>query len=142
IPLNDRGELLSIGGKNSDLKGWSPQNVSSNSGETWSPSVSSPFPPLGTAQRPTLIRLASGNLLFASDSYMHKLNRPPPAGWKYGDSCFVAVSTNNGSSWHIKPLPVQIPQHQRTNHPSLGYTTARQAPNGVIHLLTSVTLPG
>ena len=142
VPLDDRGNLLSIGGKNSDVNGWSPMNVSSNSGATWSPSVQSPFPPLGTAQRPTLIRLASGNLFFASDSYMHKLNRPAPAGWKFGDSCFVALSTNNGSSWHIKPLPVALPQHQRTNHPSLGYTTARQAPNGVIHLLTTTTLPG
>jgi hypothetical protein len=88
-----------------------------------------------------LIRLASGNLLFVSDSYMHKLDKPAPAGWKIGDSCFVALSTNNGASWRIKPLPVQIPQHQRTNHPSLGYVTARQAPNKVIHILTTVTLP-
>jgi hypothetical protein len=96
---------------------------------------------LGTAQRPSLIRLASGNLLYAGDSYMHKLDRPPPVGWKFGDNCFVALSTNNGVSWHIKPLPVQLPAHHRTNHPSLGYVTARQAPSGVIHLLTTVTLP-
>jgi antitoxin component YwqK of YwqJK toxin-antitoxin module len=141
VPLDDRGNLLSIGGKNSATNGRSPQNVSTNWGATWSDNAPSPFPPLGTAQRPSLIRLASGNLLFASDSYMHKLNQPPPAGWKYGDNCFVALSTNNGASWHIKPLPVQLPQYHRTNHPSLGYVTARQAPNGVIHLLTTVTLP-
>jgi hypothetical protein len=141
MPLDERGHLLSIGGKNSSTNGWSPQNVSTDWGATWSSSVPSPFPPLGTAQRPSLIRLASGNLLFASDSYMHKLDRPPPAGWKYGDQCFVALSTNNGASWLVKTLPVQLPAHHRTNHPSLGYVTARQAPNGVIHLLTTVTLP-
>jgi hypothetical protein len=141
VPLDDAGNLLSIGGKNSSVDGWSPQNLSTNWGATWSSNAPSPFPPLGTAQRPSLIRLASGNLLFASDSYMHKLDRPPPAGWKLGDNCFVALSTNNGASWHIKPLPVQIPAHHRTNHSSLGYVTARQAPNGVIHLLTTVTLP-
>jgi hypothetical protein len=141
MPLDDKGTLLSIGGKNSDLNGWSPQNISTNWGATWSSATPSPFPPLGTAQRPTLIRLASGNLLFASDSYLHKLNRPPPSGWNHGDRCFVALSTNNGASWRIKTLPVQLPAHHRTNHPSLGYVTARQAPNGVIHLLTTVTLP-
>jgi hypothetical protein len=44
-------------------------------------------------------------------------------------------------SWHIKPLPVQLPGHQRTNHPTLGYVTVRQAANGVIHILTTVTQP-
>jgi len=141
MPLDDAGNLLSIGGKNASVDGWSPQNVSTNWGATWSSNAPSPFPPLGSAQRPSLIRLASGNLLLATDSYLHKLNRPPPEGWNYDDNCVVALSTNNGTSWHIKPLPVQIPAHHRTNHPSLGYCTVRQAPNGVIHLLTTVTLP-
>jgi hypothetical protein len=141
VPLDDKGTLLSIGGKNSDVNGWTPQNVSTNWGETWSASVASPFPPLGTAQRPSLIRLASGNLLLVTDSYMHKLKKSPPAGWQFGNDCIVALSTNNGVSWHIKPLPVQLPQYHRTNYPALGYTTARQAPNGVIHVLTTVTLP-
>src|SRR5262245_35037254 len=141
VPLDERGNLLAIGGKNSSVNGWSPQNVSTNWGATWSSSIASPFPTLGTAQRPSLIRLASGNLFFATDSYLHKLDRPPPHGWKYGDRCVVALSTNNGATWHIKALPVQLPGHQRTNHPTLGYVTARQAPNGVIHLLTTVSLP-
>ena len=65
MPLDDKGNLLSIGGKNSDVNGWMPQNVSTDWGATWSESKPSPFPPLGSAQRPSLIRLASGNLLFA-----------------------------------------------------------------------------
>jgi hypothetical protein len=141
VPLDNRGNLLSIGGKNSSVNGWSPQNVSTDWGATWSSNSPSPFPPLGTAQRPALIRLASGNLLYVADSYLHKADKAPPADWKYGDNCFVAVSTNNGVSWRIKPLPVQLPGHQRTNHPTLGYVTARQAPNGVIHILTTVTQP-
>jgi hypothetical protein len=36
---------------------------------------------------------------------------------------------------------VELPGHERTNHPTLGYVTARQAPNGVIHILTTVTQP-
>jgi hypothetical protein len=141
VPLNDQGNLLSIGGKNSSTNGFSPMNRSSNWGKSWSAATPSSFPPLGTAQRPSMIRLTSGNLLYVGDSYLHKADKPPPADWKFGDSCFVALSTNNGASWHIKPLPVQLPGHQRKNHPTLGYVTARQAPNGVIHLLTTVTQP-
>jgi antitoxin component YwqK of YwqJK toxin-antitoxin module len=141
IPLDNKGNLLSIGGKNSDVNGWSPSNVSTDWGATWSKSTPSPFPPLGSAQRPSLIRLASGHLLFVSDSYLHKFKKAPPEGWEYGDNCIVAISKDNGASWHIKTLPVQIPGHQRIDHPTLGYVTVRQAPNGVIHLLTTVTLP-
>jgi hypothetical protein len=141
VPLDDKGGLFSIGGKNAAVNGWSPQNFSTNWGATWSSNVASPFPPLGTAQRPSLIRLASGNLLYVGESYLHKIDRAAPAGWKFGDRCFVALSTNNGVSWQIKPLPVQLPGNQRTNHPTLGYVTARQAPNGVIHILTTVTQP-
>ena len=141
IPLDDNGTLLSIGGKNADVNGWSPQNISTDWGATWSESEESPFPPLGSAQRPSMIRLNSGNLLFVSDSYKHKAKTPPPTGWVHGNSCFVAISKDNGQSWHVKTLPVQIPAHQRVEYPSLGYVTARQAPNGIIHLLTTVTLP-
>ena len=28
------------------------------------------------------------------DSYLHKIDRAAPAGWKFGDNCFVAISTN------------------------------------------------
>jgi hypothetical protein len=141
VPLDDKGNLLSIGGKNAAVNGWSPQNSSTNWGATWSSNVASPFPSLGTAQRPSLIRLASGNLLYVGESYLHKIDRAAPASWKFGDRCFVALSTNNGASWHIKPLPVQLPGNQRTNHPTLGYVTARQGANGIIHILTTVTQP-
>ena len=141
VPLDDKGTLLSIGGKNAATNGWSPQNISTNFGETWGQSFPSAFPPLGSAQRPSLIKLADGNLLYVGDSYLHKIDRAAPAGWKNGDHTFVALSTNSGASWHIKSLPVELPGHQRTNHPTLGYVTARQAANGVIHILTTVTQP-
>jgi predicted heme/steroid binding protein len=141
VPLDDKGRLLSIGGKNASVNGWSPENISTNYGASWSKSVESPFPPLGSAQRPSLIRLADGNLFFVSDAYLHKLERPPPDGWNFGNGCFVALSTNNGVSWRIKTLPVQLPNHERGTNGTLGYVTARQAPNGVIHVLTTETQP-
>lgn len=142
VPLDDRGTLLSIGGKNASVEGWTPQNISHDWGATWEEATPSPFPPLGSAQRPSIIRLQSGNLLYITDSYLLKKNIPAPEGWAYGDNCVVAVSKDNGKSWHIKPLPVQLPHNGRTAHPSLGYSTVRQAPNGVIHILTSANFPG
>jgi len=141
VPLDDHGDLLSIGGKNASVDGWSPENRSTNWGVSWSASTASPFPPLGSAQRPSLIRLADGNLFFVSDAYLHKLMRPPPAGWQFGNGCFAAISINQGASWHIKPLPVQLPEHERGTNGTLGYVTTRQAPNGVIHILTTETQP-
>lgn len=141
VPLDDHGDLLSIGGKNAAVNGWSPENISTNYGASWSKSAESPFPPLGSAQRPSLIKLADGNLFFVSDAYLHKARRPPPDGWKYGNGCFVALSTNNGISWRIKTLPVQLPSHERGTNGTLGYVTARQAPNGVIQILTTETQP-
>lgn len=141
VPLDDQGGLLSLGGKNASVNGWSPENVSTNFGGSWSKSAASPFPPLGSAQRPSLIRLADGNLFFVSDAWLQKKDQAPPAGWKHGDGCFVAISTNNGTSWRIKPLPVQLPNHQYRKSGTAGYVTARQAPNGVIHILTTETQP-
>lgn len=141
VPLDDKGDLLSIGGKNANVDGWSPESVSSNWGASWSASKASPFPPLGSGQRPSLIRLADGNLFFTSDAFLNKAQRPPPHGWKHGNGCFVAISKDNGASWHIKTLPVQLPNHSRGTNGTLGYVTARQAPNGVIHILTTETQP-
>ena len=141
VPLDERGGLLSIGGKNASVNGWSPENISTNYGASWTTSSASPFPPLGSAQRPSLIRLADGNLFFVSDAYLHKLVRPPPTNWNFGNGAFVALSTNNGTSWRIKTLPVQLPNHERGTNGTLGYVTARQAPNGVIHILTTESQP-
>jgi hypothetical protein len=140
-PLDDLGDLLSIGGKNANVNGWSPENLSTNWGASWNKSVASPFPPLGNAQHPSLIRLANGDLFFVSDAWQQREDQSPPAAWSYGDGCFVAISTNHGDSWHIKPLPVQLPNHIYRKYGTLGYVTAQQAPNGVIHLLTTATQP-
>ena len=141
VPLADQGPLLAIGGKNNSVDHCTPQSVSTNWGATWSTPVAGAFPPLGSAQRPSLIRLANGDLFFVSDAYMHKKEIAPPAGWKHGNDCFVAISTNQGASWRVKPLPVQLPNHEHRHYGTVGYVTARQAPNGVIHVLTTETQP-
>lgn len=142
VPLDDKGTLLSIGGKNASVNGWNPQNISHDWGATWDSPTASPLPPLGTAQRPSMIRLKSGVLLVVGDSYMHKKKIAPPAGWQLGNDCYVGWSKDNGKTWQFKRLPVGLPHQARPVHPSLGYTTVRQAPNGVIHILTSANFPG
>ncbi len=140
IPLDEPGKLLSIGGKNNAVNGWSPVNISTNFGASWSESKASPFPPLGGNQRPSLIRLANGHWFYASDSYIKKSGKSPD-GWEYGQGTFVAISTNNGADWYFKNLPVELPHHEDKHFGTLGYVTARQAPNGTIHLLTTMTQP-
>lgn len=140
IPLAQPGSLISIGGKNASVGGWSPMNSSSDYGRTWSASTASAFPPLGGNQRPCLIRLANGHLLLVSDSYFRKTGQAPE-GFKVGPGCFVAISTNNAQTWHCKPLPVALPHEKDRNFGTLGYATVRQAPNGVIHVLATMTHP-
>ncbi|MCH5312294.1 MAG: exo-alpha-sialidase [Prevotella sp.] len=142
VPLDDKGTLLSIGGKNASIDGWNPQNISRDWGATWEEPTASPLPPLGTAQRPSIIRLSSGVLLVVGDSYMHKKKIAPPTGWQQGNDCYVAWSRDNGNTWKFKRLPVALPHQARPINPSLGYTTVRQAPNGIIHILTSANFPG
>ena len=139
VPLDDKGNLLSIGGKNANVDGWTPQNVSSDWGKTWSESVASPFPQLGSAQRPCMIRLASGNLLLVTDSYLLKYNIFAPEGWEHGNEPVVAISTDNGQTWRMKNIPYGLPHNNRMRaaNSSLGYVTLRQGDDGMIHVLTT-----
>jgi uncharacterized repeat protein (TIGR02543 family) len=152
VPLDTIGQLLSLGGKDTNLDNngvvfkdvaknrYMPQNMSTNWGETWGAATQSPFPWLGGNQRPSMIRLASGNLVMVGDScHIHNPTNPPP-GWAHGNGPYVALSTNNGSSWTIKALPVAL-EHEHRLHKTIGYSTVRQAPNDVIHVLATMTHP-
>jgi len=142
VPLDEKGTLLSIGGKNNNCEGWNPQNISRDWGQTWEQMTPGVIPPEGTAQRPCVIRLQSGKLLVVSDSYQHKKKIAPPSGWNMGNECVVGTSTDNGQNWTFKVLPGTLPQHHRLEHPSLGYVTVRQSDNGMIHVLTTTNYPG
>ncbi len=140
VPLDDSGHLLSIGGKHVAVDGWSPFNVSSDWGATWSESKPSPFPPLGGNQRPSMIRLANGHLCLATDTYERKTGKSPDA-LKMKPGCMVCISTNHGKDWRMKSIPVTLPHEADKRYGTLGYATLAQAPNGVIHLLTTMTQP-
>ena len=132
------GAFLGLGGKSTDLGGYLPQSISRDRGKTWEVSPT-PFAAQGVNQRPSLLRLRSGNLIFAGD-FQKRGDIAPKAITERG--CYVAVSRDDGQSWRIKKLPGAQP-HERfpTNSPTLGYSVLRQGPNGMIHLVTTMNQP-
>jgi hypothetical protein len=129
-----------MGGKSTDIAGYMPKVISRDGGRTWERSKS-PFPALGVNQRPSLLRLRSGRLLFAGD-FQKRGNAAPKEVTERG--CYVALSDDDGATWRIKKLP-GAQRHERfqaeKDPATLGYSVARQAPNGMIHLITSMTAP-
>jgi hypothetical protein len=137
VPLDQTGRVLSIGGKDCGINGYMPQNISTNWGATWEAPTPTPFPPCGSGQRPSVSRLASGKLVMVGDA---GTGGNPPPGWTNGPAPYVALSADNGATWHIKPLPVAL-KKIGNQFATIGYTTVRGAPNGLIHVVSSLTTP-
>ncbi len=136
VQLKD-GRILGMGGKNSHLDGFMPQAISADGGRTYALSKT-PFSALSSGQRPSILRLASGRLFMAGDYYPSK--RIPKAASITEEGSYVALSDDDGATWHLKHLPGNYSVQR--GKPSVGYSVARQAPNGVIHLITSCNHPG
>ncbi len=113
------GSLMGYGGKNSNIDGFMPKAVSTDGGKTYTNSKTA-FTPLGGGERPSIIRLASGRLFFVADT------KPR------GSGAYVAVSDDDGATWHQRNLP---------NVDTVGYVTATQGFNGLIHVVTSKSKP-
>ncbi|MHC4865965.1 MAG: exo-alpha-sialidase [Planctomycetota bacterium] len=137
VPLDDSGTLLSIGTKNGNINGFMPQMKSYNWGASWTDASATIFAPVSSNQRGSMIRLANGKLCMATDCQDRSGD---PGGWPNGPGVIVAISDNNGVSWDWKKLPVTI-GHETDGEPTFGYATVRQAPSGVIHILTTMTHP-
>jgi hypothetical protein len=141
-PLKD-GRILGMGGKNTQIDGFMPKAISSDRGRTWTVSKT-PFTWQGTNQRPTLIRLKSGRLFFAGDFIHHGTGAQPKGVTHVGS--YVALSDDEGETWRIKRLVGaqlhEAPERaERMKGPTLGYAVARQAPNGLIHLVATMNNP-
>jgi formylglycine-generating enzyme required for sulfatase activity len=124
LVIGKDGSLVGYGGKNTNIEGMMPKSVSKDGGKTWVNSKTE-FGPLNSGQRPSVIRLASGRLFFVADMYASK-----PAPRRPG--AYVALSDDDGVTWTRRDLP---------GVSTVGYTTATQAPNGIIHIVTSKTGP-
>ncbi len=137
------GRILEMGGKNTHIDDFMPKAVSRDGGQSYEV-AKTPFPRQGSNQRPTLIRLQSGRLLFAGDFVYHNDGSQPKGVNRLGG--YVALSEDEGETWFIKPLiGVQIHEDieraETMRGPTLGYAVARQAPNGMIHLIATMNNP-
>ncbi len=142
IVLLKNGNFFGLGGKKSDIDGFMPISVSSDKGKTWSISKSV-FPCLGGGQRPALIRLKSGCLLYAGD-FQRKDGFQPKGIKEHG--AFVALSSDEGKTWRIKKLPGTLISTDKKaaakmGGGTLGYVSLAQSENGMIHLITSKNSP-
>ncbi len=138
------GRLLGMGGKNTDIEGYMPRAISADGGATWAVSKTV-FPALAANQRPSLLRLQSGRLFFASDFQKNGGGRPAESA---ESGSFVALSDDDGETWKMRKLVGAQPHENGPGFfgnlegaTTLGYSVARQAPNGVIHLITTMNRP-
>jgi hypothetical protein len=126
IVMNKSGAILGYGGKNSSIDGKMPLAVSTDGGKTWT-KEKTPFDPLESGERPSVVRLASGRLFFVADYNPHHEKHI------HKDGAYVALSDDDGKTWKMKRLPDNIL--------TVGYTTATQGPDGIIHIVTSKNQP-
>jgi len=138
------GRILAMGGKHTNIEGYMPKSISSDGGKTWE-IEKTPFCELGSQQRPTLLKLASGRLFFSGD-FQYRDGRHPEGIKQRG--VYVALSEDQGRTWHIKKLAGTRRYdgtfeyiNKGNPHHTIGYAVARQAPNGIIHLIGTMNHP-
>jgi formylglycine-generating enzyme required for sulfatase activity len=137
------GSIFGLGGKKTDIDGYMPQSLSTDQGASWQVSKTV-FCAQSNNQRPTLIRLANGRFFFAAD-FQRKSDGFQPDDIKQRGS-YAALSDDDGASWRIKRLPgAQVHENEgaakKMRGETLGYAAARQAPNGLIHLISTMNNP-
>jgi sulfatase modifying factor 1 len=152
VELNN-GKLLALG-RGDNINGRMPQSISTDMGRSWTYSASE-FPPISGGQRLALLRLQEGPLLlvsFTGTINYEDLAITDQAGRKvYRHGLFAALSYDEGQTWPIKKLISDFGDSRvlnggawtdefimnATNAEPKGYIVAKQAPNGIIHLLSS-----
>jgi len=139
VPLDGNGTVLSVAGKSMGIDDFNIWDKSYNWGASWPERGKTPFSELSPNQRPCAIIMDNGKIAFCSDAQTHYGNRPE--GINHPPGCIVAISDDDGATWHIKNLPVTLPHEDYTSNWRLGYSTIRQARNGVLHVLTTMTHP-
>ncbi|MHC4616847.1 MAG: SUMF1/EgtB/PvdO family nonheme iron enzyme [Planctomycetota bacterium] len=140
----DDDTIMAFGGKQVDVEGFHPLNISRDLGKTYEV-VKSPLPALGGGLRASFVKLRSGNLFYVGDMKLsNKLSAEQmPRGW-VGNGAYAALSMDKGKSWRVRKLtggnvigkdgrPVRV----RT----VSYVTACQSPDGMIHVVTSHNHP-
>ncbi len=147
------GRLIAFG-RGDNIDGQMPKSVSSDMGRTWKYEASV-FPPSGGGQRPLVLRLKEGPLLFVSFTGSRKGTTYMPIIDASGKErkvtgMFSALSFDEGKTWknarlisHDGPdTSVETMDGRKFNlgfksaEPG-GYNSICQGTNGVVHLITS-----
>lgn len=164
VQLKD-GRLLALGRSESRcgrqvIQDRMPMSISDDMGQTWSYKAS-PFPPIGFAQRCCLLRLEEGPIVlfsFTDPSYELRSGncqgmdlRDAHGNILHGYGLYAAVSFDEGETWPVQRLITTALKPQefdpgasvapfvmdRTHAQPMGYMQAVQAPDHVIHLISS-----
>ena len=139
-------------GRGNDIDGLMPMSLSKDMGQTWT-YLPTEFPPIGGGQRLVIRRLQEGPILLVSFTNPGQGMSLPDAAGKlrqmYG--MFAAISFDEGKTWPVKRLitaggpPKRIDGGgntgkfimDQTHAEPKGYLAITQAPNGLIHLISS-----
>ena len=145
------GTLMALG-RGNDIDGRMPMSLSKDMGQTWT-YLPTEFPPIGGGQRLVIRRLQEGPILLVSFTNPGQGMSLPDAAGKlrqmYG--MFAAISFDEGKTWPVKRLitaggpPKKIDgggntgwfTMDQTHAEPKGYLAITQAPNGLIHLISS-----
>jgi len=147
------GRLIAFG-RGDNIDGRMPMSISEDMGRFWKYSASQ-FPPAGGGQRPLLLRLKEGPLLFVSFTGSRKKKEYMSITDASGKQrkvtgMFAALSYDDGKTWpHIRLVSHDGPDttvETMDGRPFKlgfgsaepgGYNSICQAANGVIHLISS-----
>ena len=138
------GRYLAFG-RGCDIGDRMPMSLSSDQGKTWTYQAAS-FPAILSGQRPFLLRLREGPILFVSyTDASTRVREKTQQGMDFTDDSgmvrkgfgmFSALSLDEGKSWQYPKL---IPDDAANpwKSPSGGYLACVQTPDDMIHLVSS-----
>lgn len=148
------GQWLALG-RGNEMEGQMPMSLSRDGGRTWEYRASG-FEPIGSAQRLELLRLREGPILLLS--FAKSLVQRDARGEAFeGRGMFAALSFDEGKTWPVRKLitpgeprrVLDAPCNRRWGEEfsvldrdraeTRGYLTGVQAPDGMIHVLSSGT---
>jgi len=145
VQLKD-GRLMALG-RGDNIDGKMPKSLSSDMGKSWTYSAS-PFPPISSGQRLVLTRLREGPIILAS--FANRIvvkdagDREQPV-----TGLFAALSLDEGETWDVRKAIAPDDEREVESFDGRrmrigpgrgeprGYLSVCQAPDGVIHLISS-----
>ncbi|MCA9112861.1 MAG: exo-alpha-sialidase, partial [Planctomycetaceae bacterium] len=138
--LADGESIFALNGRKTHIDYYMTTSTSRDHAQSFT-TGKSPFAWGGSNQRPSLLRLKSGRLLAAVD--IVNSQEPSPTEFDGMHGSFIAVSDDDGMTWRKKKLTVgQFHETRKARgFGTIGYSVLRQGPNGMIHLITSMTEP-